>query len=150
MSVKPARPALEFGDFQTPRALADLVCQTLIKRGIYPQSIVEPTCGIGAFVLSALSAFPGARQIVGLDIRLEHIETLRHRLRGVERANHVWLYESDFFTLEWRKLVTTKEGDAEPGPNVIPDRYGKPETTPLKVTVNEGQTDLPPFQITTK
>jgi hypothetical protein len=50
-------------------------------------------------------------------------------------------------TVEWRKLVTKGE-EAEAGPNVLPDLYSKPETTPLKVTVAEEPNDLPPLQIT--
>lgn len=50
-------------------------------------------------------------------------------------------------TVEWRKLVTKGE-EAEAGPNVIPGRYAKPETTPLKVTVAEAPNDLPPLQLT--
>jgi hypothetical protein len=52
-------------------------------------------------------------------------------------------------TVEWRKLVTKGE-DAEAGPNILPDRYGRPETTPLKVTIAEEPNDLPPLEVTTK
>ena len=52
-------------------------------------------------------------------------------------------------TVEWRKLVTKGE-DAEAGPNLIPDRYGKTETTPLKVTVAEEPNDLPTLEVTPK
>ena len=37
-------------------------------------------------------------------------------------------------TVEWRKLVK-KEGDVSAGPNVIPNEYARPESTPWKVTV---------------
>ena len=66
-------------------------------------SILEPTCGIGAFVISALTAFPQAHQVQGSDISAEHIEALRRRLLGTERGDRVQVCESDFFLLEWRR-----------------------------------------------
>ncbi|HEX8201053.1 MAG TPA: hypothetical protein VF590_11235 [Isosphaeraceae bacterium] len=52
-------------------------------------------------------------------------------------------------TVEWQKLVT-KGADTEVGPNVIPDRYAKAETSPLKATVGEAPNELPPLQLTAK
>jgi hypothetical protein len=52
-------------------------------------------------------------------------------------------------TIEWQKLVT-KGQEAEVGPNVLPDRYGKPQTSPLKATVTDAPTDLPPLRLTSK
>jgi hypothetical protein len=52
-------------------------------------------------------------------------------------------------TVEWQPLVT-KGQDTEVGPNVLPDRYGKPETTPLKASITEAPNDLPPIQLTSK
>lgn len=49
-------------------------------------------------------------------------------------------------TVEWYRLVN-KGADWQRGPNVIPPRYGKPETTPLRTTVREGANSLKPFQI---
>ncbi len=40
-------------------------------------------------------------------------------------------------TLQWFKLVGG-DGGAGPGPNVLPKAYGKPETSPIKVTVKDG------------
>jgi hypothetical protein len=52
-------------------------------------------------------------------------------------------------TVEWQKLIT-KGQETEVGPNVVPDRYGKPQTTPLKASVTEAANDLPPLQLTSK
>jgi hypothetical protein len=41
-------------------------------------------------------------------------------------------------TVQWFKMV----GEGA-GPNVIPAKYSKPDTSPLKITVKEGQNDLP-------
>ena len=42
----------EFGDWQTPDELAAAACVKLILLGIVPNVVIEPTCGVGAFVLA--------------------------------------------------------------------------------------------------
>ena len=106
MSVKSAKAPVEFGDFQTPQSLADKVCETLRMRGVCPTSVLEPTCGIGAFLVSALAAFPQAQQLHGLDISAEHTEALLSRLARLERGERVSVRESDFFSLDWRESAS--------------------------------------------
>ena len=59
------RRKIEFGDFQTPDSLAQKVCERLSGLGIHPDVVIEPTCGVGAFVLAAAHAFPMAQEILG-------------------------------------------------------------------------------------
>src|SRR5262249_30955515 len=49
-------------------------------------------------------------------------------------------------TVEWRKPVEVR-GEMTPGPNVIPERYGKPETSRVEVTVGWGSNEIPPVEI---
>jgi hypothetical protein len=49
-------------------------------------------------------------------------------------------------TIEWRKLVNTG-GEWAPGPNLLPAKYSKPETSDLVVHVAEGSNELPPLTI---
>ncbi len=58
----------EFGDFQTPSILSDLVCGILLKEGFTPEIVVEPTFGKGSFIISALKAFPKLKQVYGVEI----------------------------------------------------------------------------------
>lgn len=51
-------------------------------------------------------------------------------------------------TVEWRKLVG-KGNDVIAGPNVIPSKYGRPETSDLKFKVARGPNVLPPLEIAT-
>lgn len=51
-------------------------------------------------------------------------------------------------TVEWRKLVISGE-DFNPGPNVIPPRYAKPATSPLKVRVTDYETPPLDLKLTT-
>jgi hypothetical protein len=52
-------------------------------------------------------------------------------------------------TVQWYRLVTEGK-DVKAGPNVIPPRYSKPETTPLKVAIEAKENRLPPFEIAAK
>ena len=60
----------EFGDFQTPAALAQEAIAHLKKLDpeFQPKTIIEPTCGVGSFLLAAADAYPEAERIVGLEI----------------------------------------------------------------------------------
>ena len=49
----------EFGDFQTPKALAKGICALLVDRGLHPAGVLEPTCGRGAFLDAATRTNPG-------------------------------------------------------------------------------------------
>ncbi len=46
------RRRIEYGDFQTPPDLAREICRVL--RSERPKSLIEPTCGTGAFLSAAL------------------------------------------------------------------------------------------------
>lgn len=50
-------------------------------------------------------------------------------------------------TVEWYKIVRTPSGDTISGPNVIPPKYGSPDTSPIKVTVRSEATNLEPILI---
>jgi hypothetical protein len=49
-------------------------------------------------------------------------------------------------TVQWFKLVKN-EGGAGRGPNVLPRSYADPQTTPLSVTVTEGENTIPAIKI---
>jgi hypothetical protein len=60
------------GDFQTPRALADRVMAILKASGINPQVIIEPTCGSGNLIVSALDTFPEIEQVYSVELQPRH------------------------------------------------------------------------------
>ena len=67
-----ARSIVEFGDFQTPLALAQAACSLLVQGGVTASTVIEPTCGVGAFLVAAAAAFPHAR-LLGWDINPEYV-----------------------------------------------------------------------------
>lgn len=79
------------GDYQTPPALARELCATL---AIEPRSLVEPSCGLGAFLYAALDRFPSIERAVALDADAHYAASL-----GSPRATRV--LTADFFSTDW-------------------------------------------------
>lgn len=101
---------IEFGDFQTPDSLAQAVCEKLLALGFSPNVIVEPTCGVGSFVLAAASVFPASTEIHGFEINDSYLETLRGKLYILKNKNNITLAKSDFFATDWTKTIRELSG----------------------------------------
>lgn len=102
------RKKVEFGDFQTPDALARSVCVRLREMGINPDAIVEPTCGVGAFVKAAAAEFPHA-EVHGYEINADYLEVLAASLAR-QAARRVRLHRADFFATDWRQELSGHPG----------------------------------------
>jgi hypothetical protein len=50
-------------------------------------------------------------------------------------------------TVQWFKVVEQEGGGAR-GPNVIPEKYSKPDQSPLRISVKSGANEIPPVNIT--
>lgn len=101
---------VEFGDFQTPDTLAVELCEYLVRIGINPSVVIEPTCGIGAFVVAALKCFPNARTVTGLEVNAQYLATLSARLATNPLRDRVALREADFFQQDWRSVTALDKG----------------------------------------
>ena len=89
---------VEFGDFQTPDALARGVCKTLHRLGVTPKSIVEPTCGKGSFLRASVDTFPKCMMFLGFEINSDYVEVTRQ----IEKVD---VHCEDFFTKNWPKTL---------------------------------------------
>jgi hypothetical protein len=96
----------EYGDFQTPEVLAREVCVTLREQGLQPAVLLEPTCGLGNFLVAGLDQFPGVQQALGADINPKYICKVESRLRGQPDAKKVRVVEADFFATDWAKVIS--------------------------------------------
>jgi len=101
---------VEFGDFQTPDDLATELCQYLARLGIRPAVVVEPTCGVGAFVVAALECFPSVRKVIGVEVNPSYLTALSERLETAPRRECVVLREADFFQEDWRAVLANTDG----------------------------------------
>jgi len=95
----------EFGDFQTSRSLARDVCLVISRTGFLPASVIEPTCGRGAFLQAALEVLPGASHFLGVDRDPRYVEEAKIAANRIGQGKHVEIIQSDFFETDWPALV---------------------------------------------
>jgi len=101
----PNKNRVEFGDFQTPRPLADKICRHLAKMGIQPDILIEPTCGLGSFLLAGAKEFVHSKRAFGFDINNSYIEKLACELRTNENCSHIHVARADFFQKDWHGFI---------------------------------------------
>ena len=85
----------EYGDFQTPDALAHQVCHTIRNLGVSPKTIIEPTCGKGSFLKASAAVFSECPVVLGFDINPDYVQTAA---AAVSKAN---IRCEDFFKKNW-------------------------------------------------
>jgi hypothetical protein len=104
MSSNDRQTKLEYGDFQTPLELAQMVCRKLIELDVNPKVIIEPTCGIGNFIQAAANSFPSASKIIGIEINKSYLIELiaKQELLQDERCE---VKHGEFFDFDWKSLI---------------------------------------------
>jgi len=100
---------IEFGDFQTPPAMAREVCSLLVQQGVEADVVLEPTCGVGAFLSAAREAFPKAR-LLGWDINRDYVEQTKLALKQSGAGKRVCVGVQDFFTHDWEAELADIRG----------------------------------------
>jgi len=96
---------IELGDFQTPIALSERICDFLFAQGVRPASILEPTCGKGNLLLSALDRFVSATKAIGVDINPAYIRQVENKLAGRTDSSKATVFQGDFFLMDWEKVL---------------------------------------------
>lgn len=99
------RPKREYGDFQTPVVLAVQVVNFLQQhRAFPPQVVVEPTCGVGSFVLASVQAFHNTPHYYAFDINATYLHHLQIALVDACAHSNVSIICQDFFTCDWSRF----------------------------------------------
>lgn len=99
----------QFGDFQTPDELASRVVDVLAENhGLYPDVVIEPTCGKGAFIRVAKSRFPRAK-IIAFDVNPSYVEMAKSDICSSD-VNRIIVSQGDFFNLDWAKILRDHRG----------------------------------------
>lgn len=62
----------DLGDFQTPIPLTNKICRILVDEGFAPDVVIEPTCGEGNFIVSAIQSFPTLKFVYCVDIQSKY------------------------------------------------------------------------------
>ena len=97
----------EYGDFQTPCVLARKAIAHLKRfdTEFQPKTIIEPTCGVGAFLFAAADAYMQAERVVGLEIEPEYLNVVRSELAARKDAGRFDIREADFFKMDWENFL---------------------------------------------
>ena len=101
MSNLDTKKKIAYGDFQTPDTLAKDVCALLKRSGYKPKSILEPTCGVGSFFVSALKTFPKVETGFSFDIDDTYTKVLKKRLQDLPISSKTKVTVADFFSKNW-------------------------------------------------
>ncbi len=84
----------EFGDFQTPFELSNIMVDILKGMNIKPNVIIEPTCGSGTVLLDAYNNFK-PQKTIGVEINDAYCNIL---LEKSDKNNNISVINEDIFT----------------------------------------------------
>ena len=98
-------PKKEFGDFQTPDALAKKVVTLVGKLYGVPQVVIEPTAGLGAFLEAAADHWGNRSDYIGYEINPAYVDRARARLTD----HRVEVHQCDFFKEDWKRHLSSAE-----------------------------------------
>jgi hypothetical protein len=110
MTIATRQNQIEYGDFQTPLELAELVCRKVEELGVSPDVIIEPTCGVGAFVEASARHFQNAKKIIGVEINEAYLNQIRKRKSAFANNSRISFQQGDFFVFDWKELLEGIEG----------------------------------------
>jgi hypothetical protein len=103
-------PCIEYGDFQTNRKLSLFITKHLFNKKINPKILIEPTCGKGSFILSAVQTFNSLEQIFGIEIQEQYLWDLKFELLEYFLKNstvnkpEIRLYHYNIFDFDFRQI----------------------------------------------
>jgi hypothetical protein len=108
----------EYGDYQTNKQLAQSVCNHLLKRNINPRVLIEPTCGKGSFILSAIKTFDNLEIVFGIEIQGKYLWQLKFDLleyflkNSTANKPEIYLFHANIFDFDFgqiKKQINNRE-----------------------------------------
>jgi hypothetical protein len=133
--MRSAKTKLEYGDYQTPANLAEAACRLLLRLGVEPLAILEPTCGIGAFLKAGVDTFSSAIVAKGFEIDPEYASTARMAFPNSARKPAISVEQGDFFSIDWASEIA-----ALPEPLLV---FGNPPWVTNSALSSVGSGNLP-------
>jgi len=99
-----------FGDFQTPLDLARSVTALAVETGGRFTTVVEPTCGLGSFLLAAVDVLGASASYFGFDINEQYVESARRALSARNGADAT-IECQDFYGQDWQAFFQRLPGE---------------------------------------
>jgi len=81
------------------------VASSLLQFGVRPISIVEPTCGKGNLLISALKVFSQTEKAVGADINSKYLQILQSNIIKEDIGTPLTVLHTDFFLTDWKSVI---------------------------------------------
>ncbi len=108
------RNTREWGDFQTPPALAERVCNLLAAGGWSPSVVIEPSYGEGNFIFAVLRAFPTTKLIYGVELQERYewqfkVALLVESLLGNRHTAQIDIQRDSIFTHQFPDEILAAE-----------------------------------------
>ncbi len=94
-----------FGDFQTPLALARRIIALVGSEEADVSTVVEPTCGVGAFLRAAAEFFGNSRAYWGFDINPQHVQHAQTVLEEIGSTT-ARVEQRDFYSTNWKSVLS--------------------------------------------
>jgi hypothetical protein len=88
----------EYGDFQTPDSLATRVVSLVHELFGTPETVIEPTVGLGAFLKAAAECWGKSSYYIGYEINKTYVDHARKCLCQFDTQ----IYHRDFFKEDWK------------------------------------------------
>lgn len=99
----------EYGDFQTPLSLARRITEFVAQVERHVDTVVEPTCGVGAFIRAAAEYFGESTEYFGFDINLSYVEKTCAALAEVGPIK-AKVEQRDFYEIKWEEFFEERSG----------------------------------------
>ena len=100
-------PKKEYGDFQTPLSLARRVVALLEQEATYIKTVIEPTCGVGAFLQAVAESLGTSPDYYGFDLNADYVQTAGTTLARLGLRRGI-VEQRDFYDIDWRQFVSEK------------------------------------------
>ncbi len=99
----------EYGDFQTPLSLARRVVALVETVEKHVSTIIEPTCGVGAFLQAAAERFGESPSYWGFDVNADYVKATRVALARIGPPTAT-VQQRDFYTTNWEEFLSKQSG----------------------------------------
>lgn len=92
----------EFGDYQTPLKFAYDICFYLKnKLKINPNTILEPTCGLGNFIQASIDTFENIEKIYGVEINEDYCNKCANSFKD----NRIDIICDNYFSFKTKEII---------------------------------------------
>ncbi|MHA1999976.1 MAG: methyltransferase [Promethearchaeota archaeon] len=107
------RANVDLGDYQTPIELTEKVCEILAGEGVKPRVLIEPTCGRGNFVISAIKRFDTLERITCIDVQPRYEWLFKRNMLGLMEEGYslpeISFKVADYFHFDFSELELGEE-----------------------------------------